>query len=85
MSYIVKKQGDAHDDDSNDFSSKSASIKVPKIKFGANGKKVSTKMMVSNDNPYQSSNPDAQVQGTIVSMELEDDDGMFIMIIFFYS
>jgi hypothetical protein len=36
---------------------------------------IATKMFVSATNPFQSSDPNTQVSGAIVSMELTDDDG----------
>jgi len=60
------------------------SIKMPSlgkvIKDGSAPASVSSKMLVSGSNPFQSSSPDKQAKGTIVSMELTDENGVPLVI-----
>ena len=67
-------------EDNTDFGTDSGpSIKMPSlskvIKDGSAPASVATKMLVSASNPFQSSSPTKQAKGTIVSMELTDENG----------
>lgn len=67
-------------EDSADFGTDAGpSIRMPSlnkvIKDGSAPASVSTKMLVSASNPFQSSSPGKQAKGTIVSMELTDENG----------
>lgn len=79
---VAKKKFNAQDDTCDDqFSSDSGpSIKMPalgKVMKNLDGSEpnVATKMFVSSTNPFQSSDPNTQANGAIVSMELADEDG----------
>ena len=84
MAMIVHKQSfnESDNSSSNQFSASSGpSIAMPslsKIITGSSGSppaSISTKMLVSATNPFQSNTGSKQAKGTIVSMELADENG----------
>jgi hypothetical protein len=80
-----KKPFNASSEEDSSFGTDSGpSIKMPSlgkvIKDGSAPASVATKMLVSGSNPFQSSSPDKQAKGTIVSMELTDENGVPLVI-----
>ena len=78
---VASKKFNESNHDSQDFSSDSGpAIKMPSLNMviGSNGSapsSISTKFFVSAVNPFQSSSSDKQARGSIVSMELSDENG----------
>jgi len=74
-----KNLNESSDEDTNFGTDSGPSIKMPSLskvlKDGSAPASVATKMLVSASNPFQSSSPDKQAKGTIVSMELTDENG----------
>ena len=81
MAMIVHKQSfnSSNNLSSNQFNTLSGpSIAMPslnKIISGSSPDSISTKMLVSATNPFQSNTEGKQAKGTIVSMELADENG----------
>ena len=74
------------EEDMEQFSTESGpAIKMPSLSKvldlnGSAPKSVSTKFFVSSFNPFQSSSSEKQARGTIVSMELTDENGQALSV-----